>query len=438
MFDALRVPSWRSLSRGALVSFGIRVAGAGLLYGLHVVLARWMNAGGYGTYVFAISWTSFLAQFGKLGLPSAALRFVPEYRTNQESALLHGFLQTSRVLILAGTGSLVLLATTVALLVPTGNWSVPALLVGFALAPLMGLFSFETEVLRACDRYAWSYAPNYVLRPLAIGLGVGVLLWWTSTVSPLSVLLCTGIVLLAMMFIQRWGIRSTLAAFSSTVKRVPRRWLHVSLPLLLTSGSRLIVSQTDVFLIGILVDSEEVGIYFAAMRTAQIVTFFSFAMDAVAAPEVSRLYHGESERLQSTVSNLAHWYFWPTLGIALGLMFLAEPILSLFGTAFTAGQPIMVILVSGLVIGAAMGPQFYLLSLTGHEQSCAYIFGACAALNLLLNLVGIHFYGALGAAIATTMAVTVRNLWIHHHVVDKTGLRPSILAALSSQQPSEA
>lgn len=438
MFDVLRIPSWRSLSRGALVSFGIRVAGAGLLYGLHVVLARWMGTGGYGTYVFAISWTSFLAQFGKLGLPSAALRFVPEYRTNQSPGLLHGFLQTGRGLILASTTALAVLATAVTLIVPTGDWPVSALLVGFALAPLMGLFSFETQVLRALDRFAWSYAPNYVLRPLAIGLSVGGLLWGTGTISPLSVLLCTGVVLLAMMLVQQWGIRSTLAAFSSTVERVPQRWLRVSLPLLLTSGSQLIVSQTDVFLIGILVDSEEVGIYFAAMRTAQIVTFFSFAVDAVAAPEVSRLYHGESDRLQSTVSSLAHWYFWPTLGVALGLTFLAEPILSLFGTAFTTGQPIMIILVSGLVIGAAMGPQFYLLSLTGHEQSCAYIFGTCAALNLLLSLIGTHFYGALGAAIGTTVAVTVRNLWVHHHVVEKTGLRPSILAAFSSQQQSEA
>ncbi|PSQ81944.1 MAG: hypothetical protein BRD41_01395 [Bacteroidetes bacterium QS_1_63_11] len=430
MFDALRVPSWRSLSRGALVSFGLRVAGAGLLYGLHVVLARWMNAGGYGTYVFAISWTSFLAQFGKLGLPNAALRFVPEYRTNQEPARLWGFLQTSRGLVLAGTIGLALLAAAVTLLVPTGDWSRPALLVGFALTPLMGLFSFETEVLRALDRFAWSYAPNYVLRPLAIGGIVGGLLWGTGTASPLSVLLCTGAVLLALVLVQQWGVRSTLDAFSSAVERRPRRWLRVALPLLLTSGSQLIVSKTDIFLIGILVNSEEVGVYFAAMRTAQIVTFFSFAMDAVAAPEVSRLYHGGSDHLQETVSSLAHWYFWPTLGVGFGLTLLGAPILSLFGSTFTAGVPILTVLMIALVFGAAMGPQLYLLNLTGHERSSACIFGVCAVLNVGLNLAGVALYGAFGAALATATTLIVRNLWIRQRVVTLTGIAPSVFSAI--------
>jgi len=430
MFDALRVPSWRSLSRGALVSFGLRVAGAGLLYGLHVVLARWMNAGGYGTYVFAISWTSFLAQFGKLGLPSAALRFVPEYRTNQEPALLRGFLQTSRGLILVGTSALAVLAAAVALVVPTGDWSLAALLVGFALAPLMGLFSFETEVLRALDRFAWSYAPTYVLRPLAVGLGVGTLLWWTGAVSPLSVLLWTGVVFLMMAGLQQWGVQRILSDRSSPPERYPRRWLQIALPLLLTSGFQLILRKTDIFLIGLLVGSEEVGIYFAALRTAQIVTFFSFAVDAVAAPEVSRLYHGESERLQETVSSLAHWYFWPTLLVGLGLVALATPILSLFGAAFTAGRPILIVLVIALVFGAAMGPQLYLLNLTGHERSSAYVFGLCSVLNIGLNVVGITLYGAFGAALATATTLVVRSLWIRRRVVALTGIAPSIWAAL--------
>jgi O-antigen/teichoic acid export membrane protein len=431
MFDALRVPSWHSLSRGALVSFGIRVIGAGLLYGLHVMLARWMNAGGYGTYVFAISWTSVLAQFGKLGLPSAALRFVPEYRTNQKPALLHGFLQTSRGLILVGTGGLALLASAVAVFIPTGDWSLPALLVGFALTPLMGLFSFETEVLRALNRFGWSYAPNYVLRPLAIGLGVGTLLWWTGAVSPLSVLLWTGVVFLLMVGLQQWGVRRALSERPSSPKRYPRRWLKIALPLLLTSGFQLILRKTDIFLIGMLVGSEEVGIYFAALRTAQIVTFFSFAMDAVAAPEVSRLYHGDSERLQETVSRLAHWYFWPTLGAGLGLTLLGAPILSLFGSAFTAGVPILFVLVVALVFGASMGPQLYLLNLTGHERSSAYIFGLCSVLNIGLNLLGIALYGAFGAALATATTLIVRSLWIRRRVVDRTGISPSIFSALS-------
>jgi hypothetical protein len=112
-------PSWGGLSRGAALSLGIRVVGTGLLYGLY------------------------------------------------------GVLSTGRRLVLAGTGGLTVLGMAVVLLVPTGSWPLAALLLGIALAPSMRLFSFEAEVPRALNRYGEAFAPNYVLRPLAIGGGTG-------------------------------------------------------------------------------------------------------------------------------------------------------------------------------------------------------------------------------------------------------------------------
>jgi O-antigen/teichoic acid export membrane protein len=439
MTSFLRPPAWKSLSRGAVTTFGLRVLGAGLLYGLHVALARWASADGYGAYVFAISWTSVLAQLGALGLPSAALRFVPEYRTSQRLGLLRGFLRTGRGVLLAGTSGLALAAIGIALVVPTGSIHLPALLTGLALTPLMGLLLFEKEVLRACNRFAWAYAPDQILRPLLVGGTVGALVWATGTVSPVQMLLCMGGAFVLLIPLQQWGTRATLReAYEQTAERRPRRWLRVALPLLLTGGFQLVLNKTDIFVVGTLVGAEEVGIYFAALRTAQAITFLSFAVDAVAGPEVARLYHGESDDLQRTVSGLAHWYFWPTLAAALGLLLVAEPVLSLFGPAFTAGQPMMAVLMVGFLINAATGAQTHLLTLTGHERSCAYIYGWCAALNIGLNLAGVYAYGALGAAFATATTLTVRNLWVRRRVVHLTGLRPSIVAALWPASPSHA
>jgi O-antigen/teichoic acid export membrane protein len=435
MFDAFRTPCWGGLSRGAALSLGIRVVGTGLLYGLHVALARWLGSGEYGTYVFAISWTSVLAQFGKMGLPSAALRFVPAYHTNDERAGLYGFLSTGRRLVLAGTSGLAALGIAVVLLVPTGPWPLTALLLGIALAPLMGLFSFETEVLRALNRYGEAYAPNYVLRPLAIGGGTGGLLWAGGVGTAESVLLWTGGVFVLLILLQQWGVRRALPARPAALQRTPWHWLRVAGPLLLVSGFQLILRKTDLFLIGMLVGAEEVGVYFAAMRTAQVVTFVSFAVDAVAAPEIARRYHRDDAPLQATVSRLAHWYFWPTLGTAGGVALLGAPILSLFGTAFTAGAPLMLVLMGALVVGAAMGPQLYLLSLTGHERSSALIFGVCSLGNVGLNLVGITLYGPMGAALATATTLVVRSLWVRRRVVRRTGIRPSIWAALRLHSP---
>ena len=326
MMSFLRPLAWKSLSRGAVTTFSLRVLGAGLLYGLHVVLARWASADGYGAYVFAISWTSVLAQLGALGLPSAALRFVPEYRTSQRLGLLRGFLQVGRGLLLASTSGLALLAIGVALVVPSGRIHLHTLLTGLTLTPLMGLLLFEKEVLRACNRFAWAYTPDQILRPLLVGGTVGALMWATGTVSPVQMLLCMGGAFVLLIPLQQWGTRATLSeAYEQAAKRRSRRWLRVALPLLLTGGFQLVLNKTDIFVVGSLAGTEDVGIYFAALRTAQAITFLSFAVDAVAGPEVARLYHGDSDDLQRTVSDLAHWYFWPTLAAALGLLLVAEP-----------------------------------------------------------------------------------------------------------------
>lgn len=439
MFTSVRQVFSSSLSRGAAVTFGIRVAGTGLLYALHVCLARWMGADGYGVYVFAISWTSVLAQLGALGLPTAALRFVSTYRTEQQASDLWSFVRTGRVLVAGGAGGLALMATGGALLFPAGAFSFWALLTGFWIAPLLALLSFETELLRASNRFALSYAPKYLLRPLGIGGGTGAILWATDAVSPTAVLLCTGGVFGGVLLIQQWGVRWALpSARGALFPPRTRQWIGVALPLLLTNGFDLVLQKTDVVLLGVLAGPDDVGIYFAAMRTAQVVTFFGFAVDAVAAPHIAQLYHNGDDRLQAAASRFAHWYFWPTLATAGGLVLFATPILSLFGGEFLAGTPVMYAFLAGLLVNAATGPQTHLLSLTGHERSCASIFGWCALLNVVLNLGGIYALGTLGAALATATTIAVRNLWVHSHVIRQTGIRPSIIAALRSSSRSPA
>ena len=439
MFTFFRRVFHSSLSRGAVVTFAIRVVGAGLLFGLHVVLARWMGTEGYGAYAFAVSGASVAAQFGALGLPSAALRFVPTYLSDGRRGTLWSFLRTGRWIVGGTTSALVALVFGVVFFLPLDPLSRQALLVGLWLAPLMALGSFETEVLRAHQQFSLSYVPNHILRPLGVGVSVGLLLWMTGETSVVEVLLCVGGVLLCLILLQQSGTRIRMPTHSNTSgTRRTRHWLRVALPLLLVGGFQLVLSKTDILLVGGLIGSKEAGIYFAAMRIAQVVTFFGFAVDAVTAPLVSRLYRDDHQALQETVSTLAHWYFWPSLLAALTLALLAHPLLSLFGTAFTDGAPVLYVYLVGLLANAATGAQTYLLTLTGHERSCAHVFGWCAALNLGLNLAGILALGALGAALATTTTLAVRNLWIRQYVVHRTGIQPSIVAALRTASPFHA
>lgn len=78
------------LLRSTILVAAIQVAATGLRYGASVLFARWIGVSGYGNYAYAIALAQVLAVFGALGLPSGALRFVPEYMARRDWAKLRG------------------------------------------------------------------------------------------------------------------------------------------------------------------------------------------------------------------------------------------------------------------------------------------------------------------------------------------------------------
>src|SRR5207237_1572796 len=57
-----------------------------------------------------------------------------------------------------------------------------------------------------------------------------------------------------------------------------RSWLAVSLPILLVESFYLLLSYTDVLVLQQFRSSEEVGVYFAVVKTLALVSFIHYAM----------------------------------------------------------------------------------------------------------------------------------------------------------------
>ena len=71
---------------------------------------------------------------------------------------------------------------------------------------------------------------------------------------------------------------------------------------------------------------------------------------------------------------------------------------------------------------AAAGPVGYIMALSGHERVSAKVFGASAALNLVLNAIGIPVLGMEGAAIATAVTMAFWNVWLILEVRRRLGI----------------
>jgi O-antigen/teichoic acid export membrane protein len=425
----------QEIGKAAGVVFFFQVAGAGLSYVTHIVLARILDADGYGVYAYVMAWTSLLAIPAGLGMTTALVRFVSQYNEEESRALLRGVTFRSWQMV-ASVGTAIALLASVFLTWGADRFSVPyaeALLVGIWIVPLRALLSTQVAMGRGLKRMTLAYFPGQVLRPLLLLVGIGLLLGLDDSVDEYWVLGLVAVTFLMVVLVQgTFLIRRILSITKNVRARFDtRRWLRISLPMLLVAGFLLLLDRTDVVMLGILAGAEDVGTYNAASRTASLASFILVAVNAIAAPTIASLYHqNQQEKLQVLASTVAHLIFWPSLLVVVALLLLAPFILGLFGEAFLAGQNILAVLAIGHLVNVGVGSVGYFMNMTGNQDEMARVVGVVSVVNIVLNAVAIPLYGALGAAFATAVSMAGWNVWLNRLVVARLSVRPSIVHAV--------
>lgn len=414
-------------------AFALQVAGVLCGYLLHVFLARFMGPAPYGTYVYVVAWTNLLAVVAGLGLPAACLRFVAEYSASGAANLLNGVLRRSSQLTIL-SGALVALASGWAVRhVQIAGINRDTFALGLWLIPLVAILNLQTEIARGLGWVTLSQGPSKVLRPALVAAGS--LSFWSASgsVGADAALRITVAAVLLTALVQAFRILQRLppAVREAAPRYASPTWLRVASPLLIESSFVLLLGQLDVMMIGMFLDSTQVGIYSAASRVATLISFFLFSANVVAAPRYAALHsQGNADALQHLLVRVAHFTFWPSLLATLLIVVFAQPLLALFGVEFTAALWELRILAATELMRAMIGPVGYILNLTGHQDRNARILAGAAVLDLLLNGIAIPSFGIRGAAAATATTWLVALLWQQRSVERSVGVRCSILSAL--------
>ncbi|WP_407160681.1 polysaccharide biosynthesis C-terminal domain-containing protein [Bradyrhizobium sp. STM 3557] len=413
--------------RLAGIIFVIRVLSAGLAYLSQILLARWMGSSDYGVYVYVWTWVLLLGSMLDFGLASSAQKIIPDYRTAGELALLRGFLAGGRWLTFAAsTVAALLLAGLVRLLSP---WIEPGeivpLMIGCATLPAFVVANTQDGIARSHDWMTLGLMPQFIIRQaLIIGITAGALVLGFHLGASTAMLASTGAVWIAMLG-QMLVLNRRLGAH---VGRGPKDydikgWLSVSLPILLVESFYLLLSYTDVLVLQQFRPSDEVGIYFAVVKTLALVSFIHYAMSATTAHRFAE-YHalGDKDRLSAYVAHAIRWTFWPSLAATLLLLALGQPLLWLFGPQFVAGYNIMFVAAIGLVVRAAIGPVERLLNMLGHQHICAAAYAAAFVMNVVLCLALVPRFGGHGAAAATSLSLVAETALLFWIVKRRLGL----------------
>jgi O-antigen/teichoic acid export membrane protein len=407
--------------------FIIRVFSAALAYLSQILLARWMGGSDYGVYVYVWTWVLLLGSMMDFGISASAQKLIPEYRARGEHALLRGFLSGSRWLTFAVSSiASLLLAGLVKTLSPwiDANAVLP-LYIGCLTLPAFVVANTQDGIARSHDWMRLGLMPQFIVRQsLIIGLTAGAFALGFHLGATVAMLASAGAVWIAMlgqMVVLNRRLGRHIEPGAKTYDF--RGWLAVSLPILLVESFYLLLSYTDVLVLQQFRSSEEVGVYFAVVKTLALVSFIHYAMAATTAHRFAE-YHalGDKLRLEAYVAHAINWTFWPSLAATAALLALGKPLLWLFGPQFVGGYDIMFIAAIGLVVRSAIGPVERLLNMLGHQHICALAYALSFVMNLVLCVVLVPRFGGHGAAAATSISLAFETILLFWIVRQRLGL----------------
>lgn len=407
------------LLRGASAFAAIRAAGGLLLYASQVLLAQWIGIEQFGLFSQAWAWAYLLAAVASLGVPTGAVRFIPQYRARGDADNLLRFVRWSWLVVAVAGGVVVLVGWLVLWL--AGHLLQPgasgALFIAFMAIPVLAISLLQVQMARALGQIALAFAPMQVVRPaLFIALGYGWLVLGGSTdatdfllLTALAFLIVTGLQARQILGLLRVEIRRLAQPVAASAAG-SRHWLRTSLPMLAFSIAQIALTESGIIMVGLLRPPEEVAVFAAAARTANLLTMMAMAIDNITVPRIAALHAGERQpSIELLLRPAIRWAFLLSLVMMLAVAVAGEWILRLFGTGFSDGFIVLLVLAAGLVVRAALAPAPAILNVTGEQDVVTIASLAVLAGGLVLSVPLILQFGLIGAALAqAAMTIMLR------------------------------
>lgn len=429
--------------RRALIAFVIRVMSAAIAFISQIVLARLMGEFEYGIFAFVWVLVILAGNLSCLGFHTSVIRFLHQHKVRGEMATVRGLNVMVRLVAVVSASAVAGLGFLFLHLF--GNTIEPYYLVPIALAlftmPMIALGDVLDGTARSNNWTVVALSPTYLIRPTLILAFMLSALWFdaphTAVTAMQAALAATYVTTLSQLLRLTLRLRKLYGTGPSHFELGP--WFRVSLPIFLVDGIGFLLTNADVVVVGIYLPPDQVGIYFAAAKTIVLVQFVYFSIKAVAGPRFSAIMaEGDMPALAAFAGQTVRWSFWPSLAIGLCALAAGELLLSLFGSAFTAGYWLMAILFAGILSKSLVGPGEVLLSMAGRQNLCVLLYTVTLLASIALNVSLIPRFGLTGAAMATAFAMMIEAILLHIAVRRTLGIVLFAFAAPLPSAPSKA
>lgn len=418
------------LTRSVLHSMLFRLTGMALAFLLHILLARLMGPKGYGDYAVIITWLNLLLVVSLFGMDTAVLRFLPAAVGKKDYPHASGFLRFSYRWITV----LSILCSIAALLIlifksKRSNWSFnEGMFWALFILPVLAFIYQASAVLRSFHRIKASMLPVFILLPVFMAVSCGYY-FISNGKLPVDAVMFTQLVCTVLIgfIISRISGKQRQERLEEAEPEYHRKlWLSAAASFFIVSLVDMLLRQTDILLIGYMLNNAKAGQYAVAARITSLVAFGLSVTDYVYMPRIAAVYERRRlAELQKMVRQASRQIVLIALPVVVALIAAGPWLLSLFGPAFRIAYVPMLILLTGQLVNAATGMVGGLLNMTGNHRSFLLFSIICALLQFGLIYVLVPVWGLSGAAAAAALSRILLNVLAYRRVRKVMKIRPS-------------
>lgn len=398
---------------GASATAILQASSSGVGFLVAVALARLLGSREYGVYVFAVAWTSALTIPAGLGLNRFVVRGVAKYEIGQRWDYLRGLLIRANTLVAVASCLIAVggVAVVLATLGPPLRW---VFAISMILIPINALTILRQNTMQALGHIIAGQIPEYVIRPVVLVIGVGLLAFVGGKVlTPIAAMIVNVVAVTTAFTAGVIALRKALPerVRNATPSYQMRAWIAAALPMMLIGGIWQLNGYVSTIAVGTIGGARDAGIYSAVEKGGELIVLLLVAANMPFSPLVARMHvKGDSSGMEHAAERIAQATVIASLPIVLFFVVLPGLYLALFGSGFMSGGTALRILVVGELFNAAAGPVGSVLIMTGHERTACWGVGLGLLTTIVLSIALVPVLGVTGAAIADAASFLVWNL----------------------------
>jgi O-antigen/teichoic acid export membrane protein len=425
--NALQDNDFSELFKKGGLSFVIRIGGQVMGFLLTLIIAHYFGAKGLGDYVLSIVVLRVFTLFSKFGMDTFSIRFIASFAKQGKWKSIQLF--RNKIIRLLSISSLLFslfmyyFSEDIANLVHAKVEHVR--LNAFFVLP-MSFFMLHYQSLRGLKRIAeFSFFYRMAQATFSIISIFIITQFFVDGNVPVYAYLSSLAIVSLLAFIVFFNSYNKIKQISDDEQIEELKYseiLKVSIPLMFAQSVQFIMAWTDKLMLGNMMGSEEVGIYFTAFKLSMFASIALMAINSIASPKFAELYGKKDfDGLKKVAHQSSKMIFLATLPLVLLFFAFPEFLLGLFGEEFKVGVKAFVFLSFGKLISSFSGSVGNILQMTGKQVIFMNVLFVGAIVNVILNFFLIPKFGINGAALASMISLSMWNLIMVYFVKRELG-----------------